>query len=99
MTLLMAKRLVKISLATKLRLLFGAAVLAIIAAALVVPWYFMELLAEQGLEKPGAELTRLGLNEFVRGHPKDKNYERNVSALYVAGQANGFRNGDPQSRR
>lgn len=89
----MAKRHVKISLATKLRLLFGAAVLAIIAAALVVPWYFMELLAEQGLEKPGAELTRLGLNEFIRGHPQDRNYERNVSALYVAGQDSGFRKG------
>ena len=67
----MAKRLVKISLATKLRLLFGLAVLGIIAAALAVPWYFMAMLAEQGVQQPGSELTRLRLNEWLRAHPKD----------------------------
>lgn len=44
----MAKHL-RLSLAMKLRLLFGAAVLGIIAAALVVPWYFLEVLAEQSM--------------------------------------------------
>ena len=66
----MAKKPVRFSLATKLRLLFGPAVLVIIAAALVVPWYFMELLAEQGVQKPGAELTLLRFNEFFHDHPK-----------------------------
>ena len=58
----MAKRFVQISLATKLRLLFGLAVLGIIAAALLVPWYFLELLAEQNVQTPAAEVTRLRLN-------------------------------------
>ena len=62
----MAKRFVTISLATKLRLLFGAAVLVIIAAALVVPWLFMERLAEQGVQRAGEVLTELRLNEFIR---------------------------------
>ena len=37
-------RFVRISLATKYRILFGAAVVLIIGAALAVPWYRMELL-------------------------------------------------------
>jgi len=82
----MAKRHVRISLGTKLRLLFGPAVLVIIAAALVVPWYFMELLAEQGLQKPGAELTTLRLNEYIRDHPKGADQGR---VVYVTGQGAG----------
>ena len=88
----MAKQFVKIPLAAKLRLLFGLAVLGIIAAALVVPWYFMELLAEQGVQRPGAELTRLRLNEWVRVHPKDPKAASEVTALYTAG-------GQPDSRK
>jgi len=65
----MAKKFVKVSLALKLRILFGAAVLAIIAAALAIPWYFVELLAAQGVQRPAMELTRLRLNEFIRDHP------------------------------
>jgi len=64
----MAKRLVKLSLATKFRLLFGLAVLGIIAAALLVPWYFMELLAERGVQRPGALLAGLRLEEWVQDH-------------------------------
>ena len=82
----MAKKFVTITLATKLRLLFGGAVLLIIAAALVVPWYFMELIAEYGLQKPGAELTRLAFNEFVRNHPENRAPVGGISALYTAGQ-------------
>jgi len=67
----MAKKFVKISLATKFRVLYGAAVLGIIAAALVVPWYFIELLAERGVERPAEELTRLRLNEFREKHEVD----------------------------
>ena len=66
----MAKRFVRISLGTKFRLLLGAAVIGIITAALVVPWYFMELQAEQGLQHLGRSLTRLRLNEWVQYHPK-----------------------------
>ncbi|MHC4981905.1 MAG: sensor histidine kinase [Planctomycetota bacterium] len=67
----MAKKFVKISLATKFRVLYGAAVLGIIAAALVVPWYFMELLAERGVEQPAAELTQTLLNEYLQNHIKN----------------------------
>ncbi len=96
----MAKQVVKISLARKFRLLMGFAVLSIIAAALVVPWYFVELLSEQALEAPGAELTRLRLNEWLLEHvdktrppswaknPGLKEYlnSRKVSALYTTGR-------------
>jgi two-component system sensor histidine kinase BarA len=86
----MAKRRVKISLATKLRLLYGLTVLGVIAAALTVPWYFMELLAEQGVLRPGAELTRLRLNEWLREHPKDpaaaEDKASKVAGLYTTGE-------------
>lgn len=89
----MAKRSVTISLATKFRLLFGTAVLGIIAAALVVPWYFMELLAEQGAQRAGAELTRLRLSEFIRDHPRKRSAPSQVAAIYTAGGANQLRKG------
>ena len=82
----MAKQFVQISLATKLRTLFGAAVLGIIAAALIVPWYFMELLAEQGAQSRGAEITRLRLNEWLREHPVDPAHESYVAALHTQGR-------------
>jgi signal transduction histidine kinase len=72
----MAKTFVRITLATKLRLLFGTAVLGIIAAALAVPWYFTELLAEQSLQRPAAELARLRLNEWVRYHSDESQKEK-----------------------
>ena len=78
----MAKSFVEISLATKLRVLFGAAVLGIIAAALVVPWYFMELLGEQGLQPMAAELTRLRRTEWLR----DPTAESDVAKLYTLGR-------------
>ena len=89
----MAKKFVKISLATKLRLLFGGAVLVIIIAALVGPWYFMQLLAEQGLQKAGAEITRLSFVEFLQNHPKGSDQASKVSALYTAGPDVGMRSG------
>lgn len=64
----MAKRFIRISLAVKFRLLFGLALLGVITAALAVPWYFMEVLSEQGLERSARELTRLRLNEWTRKH-------------------------------
>ena len=78
----MAKRFIKISLATKFRILYGAAVLGIIAAALLVPWLFMEKVVEQGIERRGAELLRLQYNEFLlspnhRGDDVAKLYHAN----------------------
>ncbi|MHC4294255.1 MAG: HAMP domain-containing sensor histidine kinase [Planctomycetota bacterium] len=81
----MAKRFVQISLATKLRVLFGMAVLGIIAAALMVPWYFMELLAEQGVQSPAAEVTRLYLNEWLAEHPGEPDFTSDVAALHTQG--------------
>ena len=84
----MAKQFVQISLATKLRVLFALAVLGIIAAALLVPWYFMEMLAEQGVQSPAAEVTRLRLREWLNKHPSDPDHDSDVAALYThAGQA------------
>ncbi len=89
----MVKKFVTISLATKFRLLFGTAVLGIIAAALVVPWYFMELMAEREAQRAGAELTRMRLNEFVREHPRKHAPPSRVAALYTAGGADQPRRG------
>ncbi|MFP4053021.1 MAG: ATP-binding protein [Phycisphaerae bacterium] len=79
----MAKRRVKISLATKFRLLFGLAVAGIIAVALIVPWYFMELLAEQGVAQPGSELTRMRLNEWTREHYSNPQAARDSGSKVV----------------
>jgi signal transduction histidine kinase len=87
----MAKRFIRVSLATKFRLLLSAAVLGVIVAALAVPWYFTELLAEQGLQGPAAELARLRQNEWVRyHHDKDNRHLATdkgsfVKAMYTAG--------------
>ncbi len=92
----MAKTFVRTSLATKLHLLFGGALLAIIAAALVVPWYFMELLVTQGMQNPGAELTRLHFNEFYRDHVSGANWAKktsHTSSIYTSGQDIGSRAG------
>lgn len=48
----------------KFRLMFGLALLGVIAAALAVPWYFMEVLSEQSLEGPARAWTRARLNEW-----------------------------------
>jgi len=64
----MAKKFVKVTLAAKLRVLFGISVLGIIGAALVVPWYFLERLADQSVEPTARELARLRVNEWSRAH-------------------------------
>jgi signal transduction histidine kinase len=89
----MAARGIQVSLATKLRVLFAAAVLGIIAAALLVPWYFTELLAEQGLQRPAAELTRLRLNEWVARHGLGRGEDSHVARTYVARDPGGSRKG------
>jgi hypothetical protein len=80
----MAKKFVKISLATKFRVLFGAAVLGIIIAALVVPWYFMELLTEYNVQHPGAELTRMRLNEWLPVHSTDADAPSDIERHYTS---------------
>ena len=80
----MAKKFVKISLATKLRLVFGGALLGIIAAALLLPWYCVELLAEQGVQGRAADITRLGLKEFYAEHAKTRGVEPAKSMSAVA---------------
>ncbi len=92
----MAKKNITISLATKFRLLFGTAVLGIIAVALVVPWYFMELMAQQGAQHAGAELTRLRLKEFTENHKARKTKTPTsgwIEAIYGAGEVEDIRRG------
>jgi signal transduction histidine kinase len=55
-------RLLRVSLAIKYRILFGAAVLLIIGAALFVPWYRMEQLL---LEQPHREAQRI-VDDYFR---------------------------------
>ena len=85
----MAKKLVKVSLATKLRILFAAAVMGIIAAALLVPWYLTELQAEQGVLRAAAELTRLRLNEWVANHSSDQPGQSRIADFYTAEDTTG----------
>ncbi|MCJ7543716.1 MAG: ATP-binding protein [Phycisphaerae bacterium] len=87
----MAKHL-RLSLAMKLRLLFGAAVLGIIAAALVVPWYFLEVLAEQSMQQQGAQISGLVIDEHLRD-PKDPAIGNLVASLYAAGGVEDGRSG------
>src|SRR6266542_2906245 len=58
-------RRLKISLAAKCQLLFGAAVVVIVAAALFVPWRRMEQLMEKIDERAAATLADATLNEHV----------------------------------
>jgi signal transduction histidine kinase len=79
----MGKRFVKVSLATKFRTLYGAAVLGIIASALLVPWLFMEKVVEQGIQRRASEVLRLRYNEFLDGQSHRTN---RISQLYPAGE-------------
>ncbi len=72
----MAKQFVKISLATKFRVLFGASALGIIAVALIVPWYFLEMLTEQSAQQPAVELMRLRQNEWKLYHSRQETRDR-----------------------
>ncbi len=60
-------RLMRISLATKYRILFGTAVLLIIWAALAVPWYYMEVLV---LQQPFREAESIADAYFRVAMPK-----------------------------
>ena len=58
-------RQLRIPLAAKCELLFGAAVILVIAAALLVPWQRMEQLTEQLNEKAAAMVARHAVGEHV----------------------------------
>jgi len=64
----MAKTFVRISLATKFRVLFATAMLAIIAVALGVPLYFAERLVDESARSSAAQVTRLALAEWIQRH-------------------------------
>ncbi len=82
----MARRFIRFSLAVKIRLLFGLALLAVIVTALAVPWYFMEVPTEHGLEAPTRELTRMRLKEWEACHnvPKKSGQARDKGSLVYA---------------
>jgi len=90
----MAKKFVKISLATKLRLLFAVAIVGILAAALIVPWYFLELLAEQNILRCGEELTRLRVNEWIRFRQHNPAAASDAGSILVAAYAENARSSD-----
>ena len=65
----MSKRFVKITLAAKVRLLFGAATILIVGAALVVPWLYLEARAEEAVLRSGSDITQMAVNRWVAAHP------------------------------
>ena len=81
----MAKRFVKITLAAKCRFLFGAATILIVGSALVVPWQYMEAMADEKVLRAGEEVTRLYVNEWAVKHGQKNVTIDAVSGLFVAG--------------
>src|SRR5580700_9939431 len=69
----MFKRLrqLRISLAAKCQILFGAAVVLIIGAALAVPWHRMEQLTEELNERTAGALADNAIAEHVRFQQTD----------------------------
>src|SRR5687768_15850685 len=92
-------RRLEISLAAKCQILFGAAVVLIIAAALLVPWQRMEQLTEQLDERAAAALADDVLARHVAGaatpsiHPSDRADESDDDR--VAGAAAGTSSTQP----
>ena len=80
----MAKTFVRISLATKLRVLFAAAVLAIIAAALGVPLYFTQRLMEQAQEQSASHVAGLYLREWLDRHDRKPPPESAIARFFTA---------------
>ena len=66
----MAKRFVRLSLAVKFRMLFGRALLCVIVAALVLPWYFLDIISEQNVKGPIREIVRFRYKEWVAYHTR-----------------------------
>jgi len=88
----------RISLAGKCRILFGWAVLLIIATALLVPWYYMERLVDQLNVNETRHLARLARNHLRPAQPDwdtqqaelDRWWTANAGALHLPQNAPRF---------
>ena len=87
----MARTFVRISLATKFRVLLATAVLAVLAVALGVPWYFAERLVDESAERSAAQVTRLSLSEWVWRHRTSPRVDSAVAEYFTS--AGGGRRG------
>jgi len=89
----MAKAFERISLATKFRILFAGAVLAILAAALGIPWYFTERLMDAAAEEQAEQIARLGLAEWMDRHQVPASRDRAGAVARYFTAAGGGRRG------
>ncbi len=83
--IIMAKSFVRISLATKFRVLFTVAGLVIIVLALALPWYFTERLTEAAAERSASEMARMALHEWEQNHHVDPAARSDVARYFTAG--------------
>ncbi len=81
----MAKSFVRISLATKFRVLFAAAGLVIIVSALALPWYFTERLAESVVECSAGEVAGLAMHEWEQNRQVAPLAQSDVARYFTAG--------------
>ena len=70
---------VRISLANKCQLLFGAAVVLILSAALTVAWQRMQNLVNVGLEETAHKLADAYLSRMIRIDPSRRALEKSFS--------------------
>ena len=75
----MASRFIRLSLAVKFRMLFGLALLGVIIAALVLPWYFLDIFSEQTVKGPIREVIRLRHKEWVINHISNEGERNNAN--------------------
>jgi signal transduction histidine kinase len=76
-------RQLRISLAAKCQILFGMAVILIIAAALFVPWQRMEQLTEQLNERSARTLVDYAIDSHVARHAPATTKPNQVESAYV----------------
>ncbi len=89
----MAKSFVRISLATKFRVLFAISGMAIIVSAMALPWYFTERLTEAAAERSACEIARLALHEWEQNRHVAPLAQSDVARYFTAG-ADGRRGPD-----
>ncbi len=89
----MAKKFVKITLAAKCRILFGAAAIMIIGLALVVPWLYMESMASDRALLAGREVTRMFANEWADQHDQPDAFVDEVSGWFIKNDSSDVREG------
>lgn len=81
----MSKSFVRISLATKFRVLFTVAGLVIIVSAMALPWYFTECLTEAAAERSSSEIARMALHEWEQNRQVDPAAQSDVARYFTAG--------------